>query len=434
MQVKKLVILILVLFSAVLSKADDDTATQVLRYDNYIYEENIKTVQLFQTYSGDHMPVLGLGANDQLTLLFDELVTQNDYYQYTFIHCNADWTPSDLQPMQYLDGNMFDNIEKFTFSNNTYVKYINYQLQFPTDRMRPKLSGNYLLKVYRNYDETDLILTRRFYIVDSKLTISGLVQPATRPDYRFNRQEIDFTVNTKNYNVVNPFQDTRVVIIQNYWQDNAITGLKPQFVSGQDLVYNYEEENVFGGINEFRFFDTRSLRFASPNVDKKYFLEGSYHAKLIPDEIRAFKRHLALVDFNGKRVIENKDGQDGNIDGDYSWVYFTLQTENLLPDSVYVMGELTDWQIKDEFKMVYNFDKKAYEGKALLKQGFYDYMYVTVPRAGTTESTLPETLFTEGNYFDTENDYYIFYYVRNQFLDYYELLSFHRLNTNTTKR
>lgn len=402
-----------------------------LKYENYIYEEDIRTVLLFQSSSKDPIPVLSLNANDQLTLVFDELGTENDYYQYSFVHCNSDWTPSDLQPMQYLAGNMFGNINNFKYSNNTYIKYVNYQLEFPSSEMKPKVSGNYLLKVFRNFDDKDIVITRRFFVLDTKIGISGTVLPATRPDYRFNRQEVDFVANTKSYTVINPFEDTKVVIMQNYWQDNAITGLKPQFVNGSSLTYNYEEENVFGGINEFRFFDTRSLRFASINVQKKFFENGVYQTVLSADEPRAFKRHVNIIDFNGKRVIANKDGNDGDIDGDYTWVYFTLTNPSPFPDSVYLMGGLTDWRIQEEFKMTYNPEIKAFQGKALLKQGFYDYIYVTKPKK---EGELPETTFTEGNYMNTENDYYIFYYVRNQFLDYHELLGFQRLNSSSTKK
>lgn len=404
---------------------------KTLKYENFIYEEDIRTVLLYQSDSKDPLPVISLKANDKLTLMFDELGTDNDYYQYSFVHCNSDWTASDLQPMQYLEGNLFGSINKFTYSNNTYIKYVNYQLEFPNDDMKPKLSGNYLLKVYRNFDEKDVVLTRRFFVLDAKISISGTVIPATRPEYRFNRQEVDFAANTKGVTIVNPFEDTKVIIMQNYWQDNAITGLKPQFVNGSELTYNYEEENVFGGINEFRFFDTRSLRFASINVQKKFFENNVYHTVLNADEPRGFKRHVNLVDFNGKRVITNKDGNDGNIDGDYTWVYFTLENSNPFPDSVYIMGELTDWRIQEKFKLTYNPEIKAYQGKALLKQGFYDYMYVTNP---IKKAELPETTYTEGNYMNTENDYYIFYYIRNQFLDYHELLGFQRLNSTSTKK
>lgn len=428
MQIKKYILLLLFPLSILELMAVDSTKN--LRYENYIYENDIKTVLLFQASSGDQMPVLAMGSGDKLTLSFDQLGNRNEYFQYTFVHCNSNWEPTDLQANQFLDGAMFDNINKFQYSNNTYVKYVNYNLEFPTENMKPKISGNYLLKVFRNFDENDLVLTRRFFILDNKLSIDGTARPATSPNYRFNRQEVDFMVNAKNYLIINPFQDAHVVLIQNYWQDNAIRGLKPLFVNGHELTYNYEEENVFGGINEFRFFDLRSLRFVSPNVQRKVFENGQYTAQLIEDEIRGFKRHISIIDYNGKRVIENKDGSNGNMDGDYAWVQFTLLSENVLPDSVYIMGELCDWRIQEEFKMSYHPGQNAYKGRVLIKQGYYDYIYVTAPK---NQGELPETSFTEGNYFDTENDYYIFYYVRNQFLDYHELLGFKRINTNTER-
>lgn len=422
---------ILFVLSTLFWVASHSQIKKELRYDNYVYEENIKTVMLYQSSTKDPMPVIGLNSNDKLTLMFDELSKENDYYQYSFVHCNSDWTPSDLQPMQYLTGNMFENINSFKYSNNTYVRYVNYQVEFPTAEMKPKLSGNYLLKVYRNFNEKDIVLTRRFFVLEAQIGLSGTVIPATRPDYRFNRQEVDFVANTKGATIVNPFEDTKVVIMQNYWQDNAVTGLKPQFVNGSNLTYNYEEENVFAGINEFRFFDTRSLRFASINVQKKFFENDVYHTVLNADEPRAFKRHVNIVDFNGKQVIANRDGNDGNIDGDYTWVYFTFSSPSPLPDSLYLMGSLTDWRIQEEFKMSFNPEIKAYQGKALLKQGFYDYIYVTKPK---DTKQLPETIFTEGNFMNTENDYYIFYYVRNQFLDYHELMGFKRLNSSAQKK
>ena len=42
---------------------------------------------------------------------------------------------------------------------------------------------------------------------------------------------------------------------------------------------------------------------------------------------------------------------------------------------MYVLGALTDWQLKEEFKLEYNAAKKQYEKAVLLKQGYYNYHY-----------------------------------------------------------
>jgi hypothetical protein len=138
---------------------------------------------------------------------------------------------------------------------------------------------------------------------------------------------------------------------------------------------------------------------------------------------------VQYTDFNGKRVIANKDMKtDGSFDGDYAWVYFSFSSPSeLRSGDVYILGEMTDWRAQDEFRMSYNFSLKRYEGKAKLKQGYYSYLYVTHnPQTGALE-----TVETEGNYMETENDYYIYAYCRNQSFDYDELIGFEKFNSST---
>src|SRR5690606_35031332 len=111
-------------------------------------------------------------------------------YQFTFIHCNADWTISPLKPNEYISGNLFDNINDYSFSTTTFKVYTHYDIQFPTRDMKPKVSGNYILKVYRNFDESDIILTRRFMVVEDKFIITASPKIATTASLRFNSQEI----------------------------------------------------------------------------------------------------------------------------------------------------------------------------------------------------------------------------------------------------
>lgn len=404
---------------------------KTLYYANHIYEPQIHTVLLYQPGTNTPVPVIMLNSQDKLQLSFDELTKENDYYQYTLIHCDAGWNPSNLRPMEYLSSNLFEDVRDFKFSNNTYQSYVHYSVDFPSQDMRPKLSGNYLLKVYRNYDETDIIITRRFFVLDAKTTFNFDIHPATLAQVRFSKQEVDFKATIKDYQVYNPYQDLKVVISQNNRWDNAITGLRPQFIVGNEYSYNYEEENLFDGTNEYRFFDFRSLRFYSQNVNRKY-LDTLSHLILRPDERRGTSAYVQFEDFNGKRVIANKDGQnDGSFDGDYAWVYFTLQSNNeMRTGDVYVYGELSDWQPQERFKMSYNPDLKQYEAKVLLKQGYYSFIYTTL----NPETRQMETIETEGNYMNTENTYYIYMYCRNQSFDYDELIGFIGESSNTRSR
>ncbi len=420
---KYFLILLAPLFLVIAAKGE-----KVLQYANYIYEPQIKTVLLYQQGTNTPTPVIKLNTTESLALSFDELVPENDYYMYTLIHCDAYWHPSDLRPMEYLVGNTFDFIEDFKFSNNTYQKYVHYSLNFPSADMRPKYSGNYLLKIYRNYDENDVIITRRIFVLDARTTFDFDIHPATLAQYRFSKQEVDFKATIKEYQVFNPYQDLKVIISQNNRWDNVNFGMKPQFIVGNEYTYNYEEENLFDGTNEFRFFDSRSLRFLSQNVNNKY-IDSIYHLVLLPSERRVSKSYVQYIDFNGKRVIANKDGQnDGSFDGDYAWVYFSLEAPNeLRTGDVYVFGELSDWQAKEEFRMTYNKSERRYECKVLLKQGYYSYLFTTYNQ----ENGQMETIETEGNFMNTENDYYIYVYCRNQSFGYDELIGFVKQSSNS---
>lgn len=399
----------------------------ILLYENATYEKDIKTVILTQNGSYERFPAIDLNSSQQLELQFDELKPENDNYQYTFIHCTHDWLPSNLRPNEYLTGNFFENMNDYSFSTSTFQVYTHYDVVFPVETMKPKISGNYLLKIYRNFDEEDIILTQRFMVVDDKFVINSTANSATNPLYRNSKHEIDFTVNIGNYSLPNPSFDLKTIIMQNIRWDNAIYNLKPRFINGKIMDYNYEEGNLFDAGNEFRYFDIRSLRFLSFNVRRKYIEDNLKHAVLYNDNTRLAQPYLQTIDFNGKRVIDNRDGTlKGDIEGDYCQSHFTFVSPKLDSD-VYLFGELTDWKMKDEYKMEWNEKFNQYELVANLKQAYYNYYFVTPNKEDNSKPDLSQT---EGNFFNTENDYHVLVYAKNQFMQYDELLGTSHCNSS----
>lgn len=400
-------------------------------YNNAVYEPDIKTVMLTQSQSYERFPAIDLNSNQQLQLLFDELKPENDNYQFTYIHCSANWELSPLRPNEYINGVFFENINNYAFSTSTFQQFTHYQIDFPTSEMKPKLSGNYILKVYRNFDENDVVLTRRFMVVDDKFIIKASANSATNPALRFTKQEIDFSVDMGINIVPNPMIDVKTVIMQNLRWDNTITDLKPRMINGKVLDFNYEQGNLFDAGNEFRYFDTRSLRFLSFNVRRKYIENNVKHAVLYNDASKANLPYLQTIDYNGKRVLDNRDNaikDGGGIEGDYASIHFTFVSDKLDKD-VYVFGELSDWQMNDEFKMEWNANFNQYEATIVLKQAYYNYYFVTPSAEDTTKVELSNT---EGNHMNTENDYHIMVYNKNPFMQYDELLG--TVHCNSAKR
>ena len=399
-------------------------------YDNTCYDDKVATV-ILQKNIGiyDPLPLLNLGSTESLKLSFDMLDPQNEFLNYSIIHCNRNWMPSDFQPMDYVNGNTMGEITDYKFSTNTYQTYTHYSLNFPTEEMTLTKSGNYILKVFRNFDEEDILLTRRFMVVDIQTKISSTIKSATVPEFRFSHQEVDFSVNYLGFDIPNPFLDVNVTILQNNSWNNAITNLKPQFVNNNELSFNYENENLFPGTNEFRFFDIRSLRFFSNNVIKKY-IDSVQNVVLRPEESKAYLNYVRWIDYNGKRDIFNSDGMNLVEDGDYALVHFNFKSNNLEDmGEIFVYGELTDWQLKDEFKMTYSPELNMYTCPVLLKQSYYNYHFILRDKDGKIDYS-----FTEGNHQETENDYTILVYHKNVFYGYDEIIGLGSRNSNTLKK
>ena len=71
--------------------------SQGLVYENHIYRPDIRTVILSKNVEVyDPVPVIKLNSTDQLRLVFDQLGAQNEFYNYGFVHCDANWNPSNM--------------------------------------------------------------------------------------------------------------------------------------------------------------------------------------------------------------------------------------------------------------------------------------------------------------------------------------------------
>lgn len=375
--------------------------------ENRTYAPSIQTVQLYPTGEDLAFPIIKLNSGMTLELHFDDLSGDFQNFAYTFIHCDAYWRPSDLMKQEYLRGFDVNYISDFALSINTRVPYIHYQLSFPNSDIQFTKSGNYLLIVYQNDDPEDLLLSRRFMISEEMVGIEMDVHRGTLVDTRDTHHEVDFIIHKNSYEIQNPFTDLAVIVLQNQRWDNAIVGLTPQFINGSQLVYNYEEENVFSGGNEFRFFDTKDLYNALQRVARISTRDSIFQVYITQDFDRSYTRYSTYFDINGHRRIRNQRGEDPLIESDYAEVHFRLNYNKDLPNGdLYLFGAFSDWQFLPSHKMMR--DGSGYSASLFLKQGYYNYSYLYLPDgAYNGQSDL-----IEGNYYETENEYAVLVYNR----------------------
>jgi hypothetical protein len=397
-------------------------------YQNAVFREEIKSVQLFRVGNELSNPVIELGSDVKLLLKFDDLAEDVKNYSYTVIHCDANWNESYIQQNEYLSGFPDNPIADYAMSFNTSIKFVNYQLTIPNGDCTPKYSGNYALIVFEDNNRKNLVLTQRFYIVEPKVRIEGLVKKATFDVYNGENQEVDFKVVNQQLKLLNPREDIKVVLMQNRRWDNAILDLKPNYIRDNVLDYDYNKENVFPGGNEFRYFDIRTKRHNGENVESIKFIRQYFHAALLPDAIRNNSKFLPYKEMNGNFVIESQDRvTDADTECDYMFVHFYLSmTSQLVGGSVNVFGALTGWNANKSNEMKWNYEAAGYELSLLLKQGYYNYLYVYVPEGAKKADSVN----LEGTFFITENEYEIFAYYRDQSSRYDRLVGFVILNSS----
>ena len=396
-------------------------------YGDFIHKNNVHTVLFNRKGFELAPPIIRLHSAEVVELRFDDLDADYKNYYFTVVHCNADWQPSELSPFEYLDGFFEEQVTSYARSINTRVPYSHYSLEFPNASMQPRVSGNYLLKVYLDGDPENLVLTRRFMVLEQLVQIDASVGMANLVTYRDTKQQISMEIHTGGYPVSNPQQDLRVVMTQNGRWDNAITKLRPRSIIGNRLVYDHEDQALFDGGNEFRRFDTRTLRFLTERVAEINSSVRHWDVFLLPDQRRTFRRYSSDNDINGRFTIRNQDGRNDMLESDYAWVHFSLPMDApLASGGLYIMGELTHWHFSDANQMSYNYVEKKYEISLLLKQGYYNYLYAFLEEG----ETRADTGFIEGNHSITENDYSIYVYHRQPGTVYDRLIGITHLNSS----
>ena len=397
-----------------------------LRCEDFVYKKNIRTVQLRDPNFQLSQPILNLESEGSLLLNFDDMEGGYKNFMYTFVHCNANWTPDDLSTSDFIEGFSDNIISDYKYSFNTYQSYTYYYAVFPNSNLRFTKSGNYILKVYEDGKPENIVLTKRFVIFQNKVTVSARVKPASMVEYRSFKQEIDFTVNHADYPINDPFGDLKIVITQNNRWDNQKNNLKPIMIRDDDLIYDYDEENVFDGGNEFRYFDIQSFRYQTEYVKAIKKDTAGFQVYLMTDQKRSSKRYSTYTDMNGNYLVKVQEGTNAENEADYCSVNFFLSADNAYSDgNIYVFGAFNNWQCTTENLMHYNAERFGYECTLYFKQGYYNYEYVSLK----TNETVADQTEIEGMHYDTENDYTIYVYHRATGTNYDQLLAAKRLNS-----
>jgi hypothetical protein len=365
----------------------------------------IKTITFKGNTAESQLPVLKLG--EYLQLEFDALNGNEEDFYYVIEHYNYDWTPSVLSKIEYLDG--FDNQRIRTYENsfNTLQIFSNYQLTIPNEQTRKiKVSGNYMLKIYDDYDE--LAFSRKFMVYESDANVGVSIKRSRDVRDIQSKQTVDISISSNTLQFNNPKQTIKTVIIQNNNLNTAISGVEPTYTLGNELIYKYDTETSFWAGNEYFWFENKDVRAANTGI-QFIDLKDLYHNYLYTNLPRTNKPYTYNPDINGNYLVTAVDASNSSIEADYVWMLFSLSIEQLPQDkAVHIYGNFNNYTIDESTKMTFNAERGVYKKEMLLKQGFYNYKYVVVDKMGNIDEGA-----ISGNFWQTENNYKVLVYYRD---------------------
>ena len=414
----------------VLSIALPNAARAQVVTDSY-WTERVKTVILCRNGVELEPPVLVLGSEDRLLLRFDVMGAEPDNYRYRIQHCDSHWQVDDMEPNEYISGFEEGPIENYSSSFTTLTDYVHYYQYIPSQYGQLLVSGNYVLTVVLQDATDSVLLTRRFCVTEGSVKVDAAVTVPYDNEAIFQRREVDVAVdNNRDYTgmllppQLNPAY-FRVAVQQNGRLDN----MRELEFSGYErgaLCYRNRKANVFWGGNSFRYFDISNIRTAMYNV---YHIEEygrEWFALLKPLEDRSRGHYVAEQTLNGGMKVNVWDRNNKQTEADYVQVNFTLPMEYpYMNGNVYVVGDLTQWHMDEHSRMEYRPEKKAYTLRLQLKQGYYAYQLLFVPK-GETEG-LTATL--EGDHYETPNSYTVYVYYRAPSDRYDRLVAIRRVES-----
>lgn len=366
---------------------------------------NIKTVTFIQS-NENVIPIFKLG--DGFQFQFDDLFGNEANYYYEIIHCDYNWKHSDIPKPEYLKGFDGQRIQDYENSVNTLQIYSHYRLQIPNQFTQLLISGNYILKILD--ENREVLFSRKFILYEDVVTIPIQIRRARTANYLDFKHNIEFSIRSLLINFQNPLKTVKVALLQNGQFNTAIKNIAPQYTIGNDLIYRYDTETQFWAGNEFLYFDNNDIRAGGNNISRINSTGGIYSASLYTNNARANYPYSLTLDANGTFVARNISATKNEIEADYAWIYFSLSAPAFMKNkSVYITGMFNNYSLSPEYKMDFDAKTGLYEKAILIKQGFTNYQYQVVDDKGIIDAENA----IDGNFWQTENDYTVLVYYRD---------------------
>ena len=372
-----------------------------------IFDPNVRTLTLTVNDDPTLPPYMPLSGRQHIDIEWDEMSHNYKRYVYHIDHCDWNWEPTDgIFESDFLEGLNDQLIEDYQKSFNTTQIYTHYWLRIPQKELRLRLSGNYRLRIYEedaDREEEQPVLEARFCIYENSAGIITQLSSNTDIDFNRDHQQMTLSVGYGSLSVFDPQRELKVVVMQNRRWDCRVENLVPNVRKANGIEFTHNRQLIFPGGNEYHRFEILDVHRTAVGVDRINWFEPYYHATLFP--VQPDRAYSYSEDQNGVYVVRSADDIDDATTAEYIVVHFFLQSPRLPGGDVYVSGRWSGQTFNPDCKMEYDDVNREYHAALLLKQGYYSYEFVQ-------QDAL--TARTMGSFFETENEYQVLVYYREQ--------------------
>jgi hypothetical protein len=367
---------------------------------------SVRSTQVLLNGEWGKLPVMRLGGDDVLLFSFDELSHIYHRYTYRVVHCNADWSPSDLLEIDYIEGFNDVLIEDWENSVNTNQLYTHYEFAIPNENISLKVSGNYRVEVFDDEAEEDVpVASFDFSVVEPLVSFEAGVSGDTDISFNEGHQQVSFAVHYPSF-VSSPSAELKAVVYQNGRRDNVVRDILPTYITNGVVEYVHNEKLIFDAGNEYRRFEITDPNSPGEGVEEVVYAGGLYNVILYMDKPRV--SHSNYRDENGRFLVNTFEGFGTQIEADYVNVHFALDVPRLADGELYLLGDFCGNGYTSANRLFYDDEEGYYFTSQLLKMGVYNYRYLWV--SSVDGKVLDAT--ADGNFYETENEYSIYIYYR----------------------
>jgi hypothetical protein len=360
--------------SAIGSSNDDDSTVEI--FSRVVDYDRIHSVQLHPDKSETALPVVEMNSGMKLRLAFDLVEEQARPLTVYFYHADRNWE-RDLTASEYLTSFNQDEILDYRASGATVIPYVHYEYSFPNRSLDFKLSGNYILRVSEQGRENEALFERSFFVTEQstpiemrldQVMVAGMRSTSVQPSVLFSAPDANSSV-----------FDYSVCFIRNSEIGERRCVTRPSLDVQPDMSFYLQPDDSFGPQAANFFIDLSEMRTGG-RIERVNQQPIPWRIEIAPDYARFSGTQLAPF-LNGQSVIRSANRY--LTEPDYSSEYVNAVFKYITPDggpidgSLVIVGSFTNWESNPDNTLRWNELNGWYETRILLKQGRYEYAYLS---------------------------------------------------------